>query len=161
MKNIIIVKVEMLMYSRQYIDDIFKELDSQDKYARADAILDIFGLIYDERDTDSPEWLNAFIEISTWESVSLRDGVWTYYEGNVLSIVEQTSQFLKSSTYTELYEMYTYAMHDYSSEISDEQMEVWIRESEKVDEWILKNEIQIDLWLKNILCSNKEQICSY
>ena len=149
------------MYSRQYIDDIFKELDSQDKYDRADAILDIFGLIYDERDTDSPEWLNAFIEISTWESVSLRGGVWTYYEGNVLSIVEQTSQFLKSSTYTELYEMYTYAMHDYSGEISDEQMEVWIRESEKVDEWILKNEIQIDLWLKNILCSNKEQIYSY
>lgn len=149
------------MYSRQYIDDIFKELDSQDKYDRANAILDIFGLIYDKRNTNSPEWLNAFIEISTWQGASLRDGVWTYYEGRLLSIVEKTSQFLKLSTYTELYQMYTYAIHDYSDEIFDEQIEVWIQESEKVDEWIFKNEIQIDIWLKNIILDNKEQIYTY
>lgn len=118
---------------------------------------------YDVPEEKRPDFVVAFMNISSWFGVSLRDGVWTFYEGAHPSELKITLEFLKQTKEEELASMFAYGIHDYQNPKYAEDFdypEEWIEESEKIDDWIWKHEKWLYEWEKRLLLAYKSQICS-
>lgn len=135
-------KIEMLKLAQ---DDELCELE-----------LDLFGLIYDKKNTSGI--IECFLTLSNWIGFSLRDGVWTFYEYTDDQSIEKTKKFLEIKNWIELTDMYKLGMHDYHNKkyldnynYPDE----WIEESEIIDNWIFENEISLYKFLKDMILENE------
>ncbi len=118
--------------------------------------LDLFGLIYDKK--EKSDIIEIFLVLSNWVGLSLRDGVWTFYEYTSTDSIEKVRKYLITVDWNELVNMYELGIHDYHNEIYLDNYnypEEWIEESEVIDKWIFENEIEIYRFLKNIIIENE------
>lgn len=105
----------------------------------------------------------AFLTIANWFAVSLRSGVWTFYESTSPKDIESTLQFLEQAGDDELASIFRYGAHDYQNPKYSgnwDYPEEWIEESDKIDDWITNHENWLYLWERKLLIDNKIQICS-
>ncbi len=118
--------------------------------------LDLFGLIYDKK--EKSDIIEIFLVLSNWVGLSLRDGVWTFYEYTSTDSIEKVRKYLITVDWNELITMYELGIHDYHNKIYLDNYnypEEWIEESELIDKWIFENEIKIFRFLKNIIIENE------
>lgn len=126
---------------------------------------DLFTLFYDMfKDTPFAKIPNTafmFMEIDSWYGMSMRCGVWQYYEINSeeQGKSERVAEYLKSQGEYDMADIYAYGIHDYQkyTEIS-EYPEKWIDEANKIDDWIYENENYIYLWKKNLILNHRDEI---
>ena len=106
---------------------------------------------------DKPNYVTAFLTISSWFGTSERDGVWTFYEATDNQAINTTLTYLSDNGYAELKEIFEKGIHDYSNEKYQEDYdypEEWIDESEEIDDWIEEHRIDIWEWERKILLDN-------
>lgn len=118
--------------------------------------LDLFGLIYDKKNTSGI--IEYFLTLSNWIGFSLRDGVWTFYEYTDDQSVEKTKKFLEIKNWQELTNMYKLGMQDYHNEKYLDKYnypDEWIEESGIIDKWIFENEISLYRFLKDMILENE------
>ncbi len=118
--------------------------------------LDLFGLIYDKK--EKSDIIEIFLVLSNWVGLSLRDGVWTFYEYTSTDSIEKVRKYLITVDWNELITMYELGIHDYHNKIYLDNYnypEEWKEESELIDKWIFENEIKIFRFLKNIIIENE------
>lgn len=58
-------------------------------------------------------WINAFLTISSWFGISMRSGVWTFYETANVQEITDTLQYLKLNNEDELVAIFEKGIHDY------------------------------------------------
>lgn len=108
---------------------------------------------------DKPDFLCAFLELSSWMGTSFRCGVWTYYEATAKERVEMVIRYLKqTASDSEISRMYALGDHDYGDEkyqVDFDYPQEWIDESGIIDEWICDNEENIIVFLQEILRKNR------
>ena len=110
-----------------------------------------------------PLCVSAFLTIVNWFAMSLRNGVWTFYEATAPIDIEQTLQFLAQSGDDELAAIFRYGVHDYQNPKyygNWNYPEEWIEEAEEIDEWVWDHEDWLFMWEKRLLIQYKELICS-
>ena len=104
---------------------------------------------------EKPDFVSAFLELSSWMGTSLRSGVWTYYEATAKNQVEMIIRYLQQNAANrEISRMYALGNHDYSDEkyqVNFDYPQEWIEESKIIDKWIFDNEANIILFLQEIL----------
>lgn len=106
-------------------------------------------------------WINAFLTISSWFGISMRSGVWTFYETANVQEITDTLQYLKLNNENELAAIFEKGIHDYQNPKYAENYnypEEWIKESEQIDEWISVHEDWLWKWEYNLLVMNKDSI---
>lgn len=108
--------------------------------------------LYDVPEEERPDCVVAFMNISSWLGVSLRDGVWTFYEGADPSELNMTLEFLKQEKEDELESMFAYGIHDY-------QNPRYAEDFEYPEEWM--EEAQIYLKEHYLDFYEKSQGCRY
>lgn len=110
-----------------------------------------------------PACVTTFLTISNWNGISLRSGVWTFYEVCNIGEIEITLQYLRECGAEKLAEILALGVHDYQNPKYAENFdypEEWIEESEKIDSWISDNQKCIAEWERRLLMDNRELICS-
>lgn len=110
-----------------------------------------------------PTCVTAFLTISNWYGISLRSGVWTFYEVCNNNEAKLVSVFLQENNLPEMSSMFALGMHDYQNPQYAENFnypEEWIKESEIIDAWIDNNQNHIIEQQINLLNENRELICS-
>lgn len=109
---------------------------------------------------EKPDFVVAFLELSSWMGTSLRSGVWTYYEATERDTVNKTIKYLyQFAPDDEISKMYALGNHNYSDEEYQTDFnypQEWLDESEMIDKWIFDNERMIILFLQNILRMNMQ-----
>ncbi|MDE7293981.1 MAG: hypothetical protein K2N72_06125 [Oscillospiraceae bacterium] len=127
----------------------------------------LFMLFYDRFGkmpfTEIPDVAFMFMEISSWTGMSLRCGVWQYYESGAFQKgkFERVISFLDSENECEMSEIYACGIHDYANEKYRDNFdypEEWLDESEKIDQWIYDNEIYICRWMYDLILKNKSEL---
>ena len=113
--------------------------------------------------TDIPAIAFMFMEISNWQGMSLRCGVWQYYESGAFQKgkFERVLSFLKMKNEEETASIYAYGIHDYANEKYQENYdypEEWIDESNKIDKWISDNEVYLHKWMYDLILEHKNEI---
>lgn len=107
---------------------------------------------------DKPDFVYAFLGLSSWMGTSLRSGVWTYYESTDKKEIDTVIKYLNQyDSENAIAGMYTLGNHDYGDANYQDDFEYpkeWIEESEKIDKWILDNEETIIRFLQDILRNN-------
>ncbi len=108
---------------------------------------------------NKPDFVTAFLDISSWLGTSLRGGVWTYYEATAQREVEQVISFLqKYAPDNKITELYSMGNHDYSNEKYQSDFnypQEWLDESDIIDTWIDENELVIVAFMQELLSNNK------
>ena len=109
---------------------------------------------------DKPDFVCAFLELSSWMGISARDGVWAYYEYTGHKKVDGIIQYLQeNASNSELCKMYALGNHDYDNEKYQDGVdypEEWMDEAEIIDEWICNNEDDIYAFMQEILRKNSD-----
>ena len=109
---------------------------------------------------EKPDFISAFLEISSWMGTSFRSGVWTYYEATAKEQIEMTIRYLQqNASVSEISRMYALGNHDYGNEkyqIEFDYPQEWIDESEIIDKWIYDNEENIIVFLQEMLRINSD-----
>lgn len=109
---------------------------------------------------NKPDFITAFLNLSSWKSTSLRSGVWTYFEATGIEDIEVTRKYITEKIDNEeLVNMYAQGIHDYGNEIYQENFDYpqeWLDESEEIDKWINMNMKQIVKICQDILSDNFE-----
>lgn len=117
---------------------------------------DLFLYLYDI--SDKPDFVMAFLALSSWRGTSLRSGVWTYYEATDKNMIDTTIQFIEQTKIgEELCDMFILGNHAYSNEKYRDNYDYpqeWLDDSEQIDQWIMKNEKTIIRICQEILKSN-------
>lgn len=113
--------------------------------------------------TDIPDIPFMFMEISNWQGMNLRCGVWQYYESRAFpkGKFERVLSFLKTQNEEEMASIYAYGIHDYANGKYQENYdypEEWIDESDKIDKWISDNEVYIHKWMHDLILEHKSEI---
>ena len=107
---------------------------------------------------DKPNFVYAFLGLSSWMGTSLRSGVWTYYESTDKKEIDTIISYLKGYDSDNLIvKMYALGNHDYGDVKYQDDYEYpqeWIEESEKIDKWIYDNEETIIRFMQDILKNN-------
>ena len=116
--------------------------------------------------TDIPDIAFMYMEINNWEAMSVRCGVWQYYESGAFQKgkFERVLSFLKTNGEEEMADVYAYGIHDYASERYQKNRdypEEWFEETEKVDEWIIKNEKYIYKWMYDLILGHKSEVLKF
>lgn len=126
-----------------------------------------FMLFYDRFQdmpyTDIPDIAFMFMEINNWQGMSLRCGVWQYYESGAFSKgkFERVLSFLKAKNEEEMASVYAYGIHDYANEEYQENYnypEEWLVQSIKIDKWISDNEVYLYKWMYCLILGHKSEI---
>lgn len=136
-----------------YLDDLIKRAEetTPEKFylVETDLFMEFYYL------ENKPSFAVAFMGISSWMGTSQRSGVWTYYESTDPETINVTIEYLQNyNQYDELLKMYMLGNHDYWDEKYKDNYEYpqeWINESEKIDEWIYQNELEIYKLLQFII----------
>lgn len=130
----------------------------------------LFMLFYDRFKSvpfmDVPDIAFMFMEISNWEGMSLRCGVWQYYESGAFQKgkFERVLSYLKTKNEEKMASIYAYGIHDYANEKYQENYEYpeeWIDESDKIDKWISDNEVYIHKWMHELILEHKNEIFEF
>ena len=113
--------------------------------------------------TDIPDIAFMYMEISNWQGMSLRCGVWQYYESGAFQKgkFERVISFLKMKNEEEMVSIYAHGIHDYANEKYQENYdypEEWIDESNKIDKWISDNEVYLYKWMYDLILEHKSEI---
>lgn len=117
-------------------------------------------LFYDEfKNTpfaDIPDIAFMYMEINNWQGMSLRCGVWQYYESRAFENgkSERVLSCLRDNNEEEMSSIYTCGIHDYANEKYRENYdypEEWLDEADKIDEWIRDNEVHIYKWMRDLI----------
>lgn len=129
-----------------------------------------FMLFYDRfKDitfTDIPDIAFMFMEINNWQGMSLRCGVWQYYESGAFQKgkFERVLSFLKTQKEEEMASIYAYGIHDYSNIKYQENYnypEEWFDEADKIDKWISDNEAYLYKWMYDLILEHKSEILEF
>ena len=113
--------------------------------------------------TNIPDIAFMFMEINNWQRMSLRCGVWQYYESGSFSKgkFERVLSFLKTKNEEEMASIYAYGIHDYANERYQDNYnypEEWIEESNRIDKWISDNEVYLYKWMYDLILDHKSEI---
>ena len=149
------------MYSIEKLYELLSNIDSDEFYTLEAEFLKV--LYYDIAENDKPLCVTAFLTIANWFAVSLRSGVWTFYEATSPKDINLTVEFLKKTDNQELTDIFCFGIHDYQNPkyaLNFDYPDEWIEESEKIDTWIVEHEDWLYNWERNLLLKNKELICS-
>lgn len=141
------------------------ELSGHEKFWEYDG--DFFMLFYNKFKytsfTDIPDIAFMYMEINNWQGMSVRCGVWQYYESGAFQDgkFERVLSFLRKNNEEEMASVYAYGIHDYANEKYQENYdypEKWFDETDKIDEWISDNEVYIYKWMYDLILSHKSEI---
>lgn len=113
--------------------------------------------------TDIPDIVFMYMEIHNWQGMSLRCGVWQYYESRAFTKgkFERVLSFLKTNGEEEMADVYACGIHDYANERYQENYdypEEWLDETERIDEWISGNEEYIYKWMYVLILEHKSEV---
>ena len=107
---------------------------------------------------DKPDFVYAFLGLSSWMGTSLRGGAWTYYESANKNEIDTVIKYLRCyDPENAIAGIYAMGNHDYGDEKYQDNFEYpqeWIEESEKIDKWIFDNEETIIRFMQDILKNN-------
>ena len=78
------------------------------KFYEADA--EFFMKFYEIPVSSRPACVITFMTISNWMGISMRDGVWTFYEGTGRRELQVTLQYLEQTGWNECREMFEYGI---------------------------------------------------
>ncbi|MBR1593049.1 MAG: hypothetical protein IJ666_08615 [Ruminococcus sp.] len=138
------------------------EKSSENEYYSYDT--DIFYLFEDIlKAVPDCIFARVYIMIDNWLGISMRDGVWTFYEnfaGN--RGLADTVEYLKHIGENQMAVVFAYGIHPYDDKKYDDfhyPLE-WIEDSDEIDDWIYDNESKIISVQRDIILSNKEIIKS-
>lgn len=128
---------------------------------------EIFMLFYNQFKytlfTDIPDIAFIYMEINNWQGMSVRCGVWQYYESGAFQKgkFERVISFLKVNGEDEMADIYAYGIHDYANkkyQKGSDYPEEWFDETEKVDEWIRDHEGYIYKWMYDLIFQHKSDV---
>ena len=113
--------------------------------------------------TDIPDIAFMYMEISNWQGMSVRCGVWQYYEGRSFEKgkFERVLSFLKTNGEENMADVYSCGIHDYANEKYQKNYDYpdeWLNETEKIDEWISNNEKYIYKWMYDLILAHKSEM---
>lgn len=114
-------------------------------------------------DSSVPECVTAFMILEDWYGCWFRGGSWTFYEYYAgKQSLKITADFLKKYADKEMSDIFESGIHDYDNPKYSKKSgypQEWIDESEQIDVWIEKREMEIFSFLEKILIDNKKEIC--
>ncbi len=128
---------------------------------------EIFMIFYNKFEytpfTDIPDIAFMYMEINNWQGMSVRSGVWQYYESGAFQKgkFERVLSFLKANGEDEMAGVYAHGIHDYANkkyEKGSDYPEEWFDETERVDEWISDNEEYIYKWMYDLIFEHKADV---
>lgn len=134
------------------------EIDYKDMYEMETEFF--LKLYYDFSENRLP-WITAFLTVSSWFGSSQRSGVWTFYEVGNIQEIKRTIQYLRENGDYELADVLEKGVHDYQDPKYGENYdypEEWLKEADKIDEWISEHEDWLWKWEYDILVMNRESI---
>ncbi|WRS28486.1 hypothetical protein U6B65_04970 [Oscillospiraceae bacterium MB08-C2-2] len=147
------------------IEQLYQKLSNIDiiEFWRVEA--DFAGALW--RMPKKPLRAIAYLTIVNWLAMSVRQGVWTFYEaeGKDSNNIQSTVQYLKQSGEQELADIFVYGLHDYHNSqhgYGENQIlypEEWIEEALKIDNWISAHEEWLYQWERDLLIKNKDLLC--
>ena len=106
--------------------------------------------------TDVPDIPFMFMEINNWQGMSVRCGVWQYYESGAFQDgkFERVLSFLKADGEDEMASVYARGIHDYANEKYQgncDYPEEWFDETDMIDDWISAHEEYIYKWMYDLI----------
>lgn len=112
---------------------------------------------------DIPDIVFIYMEINNWQGMSVRCGVWQYYESRAFQKgkFDRVVSFLKANGEEEIADIYACGIHDYANERYQENYDYpdeWFDETEKVDEWISDNEGYIYKLMYDLILEHKSVV---
>lgn len=112
---------------------------------------------------DIPDIAFLYLEISNWQGMSARCGVWQYYESGAFQNgkFERVLSFLKANHEEEMAAVYARGIHDYANEKYRTDCDYpaeWFAEADKIDKWISDNEEAIYKWMYHLILNHKSEI---
>lgn len=128
---------------------------------------EFFMLFYERfRDTpfaDIPDTAFMYMEINNWQGMSVRCGVWQYYESGAFEKgkFERVLSFLRVSGEEEMADVYACGIHDYADERyrkNYDYPEEWFDETERIDKWIIDHEGYIYQWMYDLIMGHKSEV---
>ena len=147
------------MYS---FEKLYLQLEQTEDKKFYEAEAEFFMKFYEIPASGRPDCVIAFMTISNWMGISMRDGVWTFYEGTGRRELQVTLRYLEQTGWNECREMFEYGIHDYQNPVyakNYDYLAEWLSESERIDDWIFNHEVQIYEWERNLLVNHREEIC--
>ena len=131
---------------------------------------EFFMLFYDRYRntpfTDIPDIAFKYMEINNWQGMSLRCGVWQYYESGAFQNgkFERVLSFLKATNEEEMASVYGCGIHDYANEKYQKNYdypEEWFDETDKIDKWISDNEVYLYKWMYDLILNHKSEVLKF
>ena len=112
---------------------------------------------------DIPVIAFMYMEINNWHGMSVRCGVWQYYESGAFEKgkFERVMSFLITNGEKEMADIYACGIHDYANEKYQKNYdypEEWFDETERIDEWISDNEGYIYKWMYDLILEHKSEV---
>lgn len=152
------------------INELFVSAESSgyEMFWKYDA--EFFMLFYDKfKNTpfaDIPDIAFMYMEINNWQGMSLRCGVWQYYESRAFENgkSERVLSYLRDNNEEEMSSIYACGIHDYSNEKYRENYDYpgeWLDEADKIDEWIRDNEVHIYKWMRDLILNHKSEVLKF
>lgn len=147
-----------------FLNDLLISYEKSDIDNLCDYSYYVFIFFYDIFNTkpymEIPDTPLMFMEIDNWYGMSMRCGVWQYYEYASCECgkLQKIAGYLKSQGENDMAEVFAYGIHDYYSIENGEYPQKWLDESEKIDKWIYKNENYILQWQRKLILDHKDEI---
>ena len=112
---------------------------------------------------DIPDIAFMYMEIQNWQGMSVRCGVWQYYESRAFQkgLFERVLSYLRTNGEEKMADAYACGIHDYANEKYQSNYnypEEWFVETESVDEWISDNEKSIYNWMYDLIMKHKSDV---
>ena len=126
----------------------------------------LFSLLYSKyKDTpyaDIPDTFFMFMELDGWQGMSLRCGVWQYYESGSYENgkLERVKTYLEAQGEKEMADIFSIGIHDYTAPEYGQNFgypQKWLEEAENIDNWIYDNEEYIYNWKRRLVSSHKDE----
>lgn len=136
--------------------ETFREYDAQ-----------FFMLFYDKFKNipfrDVPDTAFIFMEVNNWQGMSLRCGVWQYYESGSFQKgkFERVLSLLRSKNEKDMAAIYAYGIHDYANaeyQGNFNYPKEWIDEADRIDKWISDHEAFLYRWRCDLILNYKNEI---
>ena len=112
---------------------------------------------------DIPDIAFMYMEINYWQGMSVRCGVWQYYESGSFQTgkFERVLSYLRTNHEEEMASVYACGIHDYANEKYQENYdypEEWFDETDKIDKWISVHEQSIYQWMYDLIMNHKSDL---
>lgn len=116
--------------------------------------------------TDIPDIAFMFMEISNWQGMSVRCGVWQYYESGAFANgkFERVLSFLKNDREEEMASVYACGIHDYANVKYRENCdypEEWFDGADKIDKWISDHDEYLYKWMYDLIMNHSREVLKF